>query len=71
MGNDSDDLSRREFIGSALVAGGAMGLAMNPIRADGTASPSMSLSLNVNGRDHRVNVDSRVTLLDALRHHST
>jgi len=69
MGNDSDDLSRREFIGSAIAASGAAGLVMSQIRADERASPTKSISLNVNGRDHRVSVDSRVTLLDALRHH--
>jgi xanthine dehydrogenase YagT iron-sulfur-binding subunit len=69
MENDSDDLSRREFIGSAIAASGAAGLVMSQIRADETASPTKSISLNVNGRDHRVSVDSRVTLLDALRHH--
>ena len=67
MANDNDDLSRREFIGSAIAAGGAIGLAMNPVRADEAASPTIPISLHVNGRDHRLSLDPRVTLLDALR----
>ena len=67
MAKDNDDLSRREFIGSAIAAGGAIGLAMNPARADEAASPTIPVSLHVNGRDHRLSLDPRVTLLDALR----
>ena len=67
MANDNDDLSRREFIGSAIAAGGAIGLAMNPVRADEAASPTIPISLHVNGRGHRLSLDPRVTLLDALR----
>ena len=67
MATDNDDLSRREFIGSAIAAGGAIGLAMNPARADEAASPTIPLSLHVNGREHRLSLDPRVTLLDALR----
>ena len=67
MDNENEDLSRREFIGSAIAAGGAIGLAMNPVRADEAASPTIPISLHVNGRDHRLSLDPRVTLLDALR----
>jgi xanthine dehydrogenase YagT iron-sulfur-binding subunit len=67
MATDNDDLSRREFIGSAIAAGGAIGLAMNPVRADEAPPPTIPISLHVNGRDHRLSLDPRVTLLDALR----
>ena len=67
MANDNDDLSRREFIGSAIAAGGAIGLAMNPVRAAEAASLTIPISLHVNGRQHRLSLDLRVTLLDALR----
>ncbi len=67
MTNDHDDLSRREFIGSAIAAGGVIGLAMNPVRADEAAAPTIPISLHVNGRDHRLSLDPRATLLDALR----
>lgn len=67
MANDNDDLSRREFIGSAIAAGGAIGVAMSPAQADKAASPTVPVSLHVNGREQRLNLDPRVTLLDALR----
>ena len=69
MASDNDDLSRREFIGSAIVAGGAISLAMNMVRADEAASPAVPMGLRVNGREHQVSLDPRVTLLDALREH--
>jgi xanthine dehydrogenase YagT iron-sulfur-binding subunit len=68
MASDDDDLSRREFIGSAIATSGALGLGMNPVQADQTASPTIAVGLNVNGRDHRVSLDPRTTLLDVLRH---
>jgi xanthine dehydrogenase YagT iron-sulfur-binding subunit len=67
MANDQDDLSRREFIGSAIAAGGAIGLALNPTRAEEAALPMIPTNLHVNGREHRLSLDPRVTLLDALR----
>ena len=66
MANDNDELSRREFIGSAIAAGGAMSLAMSTARAD-EAATTMPVTLHVNGRDHQLSLDPRVTLLDALR----
>ena len=67
MANDNDDLSRREFIGSAIAAGGAIGLAAGPVRAEEAGPMNMPVSLRVNGRDHPLSLDPRVTLLDALR----
>jgi len=69
MANDNDDLSRREFIGSAIAAGGAIGLAAGPVRAEEAGPMNMPVSLRVNGRDHPLSLDPRVTLLDALREH--
>ena len=66
MANDNADLSRREFIGSAIVAGSVIGFGMSPVRADEVA-PMIPISLHINGRDHRLSIDARVTLLDALR----
>ncbi|HEY2312940.1 MAG TPA: (2Fe-2S)-binding protein [Streptosporangiaceae bacterium] len=37
--------------------------------ADNAAGADVALSLNVNGRARRLRLDSRVTLLDALREH--
>jgi xanthine dehydrogenase YagT iron-sulfur-binding subunit len=67
MASDNDDLSRREFIGSAIAASGAIGLAINPVPAEEAASPTIPIRLHVNGRDHQLSLDPRVTLLDALR----
>jgi xanthine dehydrogenase YagT iron-sulfur-binding subunit len=71
MANDADDLSRRQFIGSAVAAGGAIGLSAVPARADEPAAtpPAIPVALHVNGRDHQLALDPRVTLLDALREH--
>src|SRR4051794_31386132 len=37
--------------------------------AAGGAAPTIPIRLHVNGRDHRLGLDPRVTLLDALREH--
>ena len=66
---DIDDLSRREFIGTAIVAGSAIGLGMDQVRADEVPSSTMLISLNVNGSERKLSLDPRVTLLDALREH--
>src|SRR4051812_33826271 len=68
MDNDEGDPSRREVICSAIVAGGAAGLGVSPLHADDSTQRPMPITLNVNGRDHRLNLDPRTTLLDALRH---
>lgn len=68
MANSNDDFSRREFIGSA-VAAGAVGLTVLPARADEAVSATIPVTLNVNGRNRQLNLDPRVTLLDALREH--
>jgi xanthine dehydrogenase YagT iron-sulfur-binding subunit len=65
MGNDIDEVSRREFIGSAIAAGAVIGLATVP--ASGEEQAAATVSLNVNGRNHELRLDPRVTLLDALR----
>jgi xanthine dehydrogenase YagT iron-sulfur-binding subunit len=71
MANTDNGLSRRDFIGSAIAAGGAIALAPQGMWADQAASPvipvEVSVSLNINGSDHELNLDPRVTLLDALR----
>ena len=73
--SDSDGCSRRNFLG---VAAGTMAV---PILARGGADAQTSsqsprnphapldLTLNINEREHRVSLDARTTLLDALREH--
>jgi xanthine dehydrogenase YagT iron-sulfur-binding subunit len=75
VARDTGDLSRRDFIGSAVAASATVGLAIRPARADeparaaGAEPPPIPVILTVNGRDHRLSLDPRVTLLDALREH--
>jgi xanthine dehydrogenase YagT iron-sulfur-binding subunit len=68
MADNEDELSRRQFIGSAAAAGGAIALPVLPTRADDpVAPPAVPVTLGVNGREHQLKLDPRVTLLDALR----
>ena len=74
-------LSRRELLlaGSASVAGSAAWsaeAALPPAAASagadiggGAAPPSSPVVLKVNGSTHRLTLDNRTTLLDALREH--
>lgn len=41
--------------------------AKSPLKAPSSVSRALTLVLSVNGRDHRLSLDPRVTLLDALR----
>ena len=63
-------LSRRRFLGTASAATLTMA---SPKSAEAVAEPpsmqSESVALTVNGRRHALDVDPRVTLLDALREH--
>jgi len=76
----SGGLSRREFLAATLAAAFALALPFGTGRAEaqgpGTVAPGMAASppsgtlpvtLNVNGTDHALTLDPRVTLLDALR----
>jgi xanthine dehydrogenase YagT iron-sulfur-binding subunit len=71
------DLTRRELMGAAVVTGGAVaGGQLMPefipeVHAQMTAVPAAALDLvlRVNGTEHRLTLDPRTTLLDALREH--
>jgi len=78
------EITRREFVTTAgVITGGlACGIPIaqgrsNLVSADSLAAEiteqaatgSVPLGLTVNGIDHRVNIDPRVTLLDLLREH--
>jgi len=73
----SPDLTRREMLEAAAVSGGVMvgGQLLPgttpPAAAQGSAGDSTSLDvvLRVNGTEHRLTLDPRTTLLDALREH--
>ncbi|TGD99686.1 aldehyde dehydrogenase iron-sulfur subunit PaoA [Methylobacterium nonmethylotrophicum] len=65
----SHEISRREVVTAAAVGVAAAGL---PPAVGGQAagsSGSLPLSLTVNGEHRRLDLDTRVTLLDALREH--
>jgi xanthine dehydrogenase YagT iron-sulfur-binding subunit len=71
------DLTRRELLeltavtGGALVGGRLMPGAVSPAAAqDAMGAPApMNVVLRVNGTEHRLSLDPRTTLLDALREH--
>src|SRR5688572_7299911 len=71
------DLTRRELLKLSAAAGGALaagpllpGMAP-PAAAQGAnaAPPPVNVVLRVNGAEHRLTLDPRTTLLDALREH--
>jgi len=79
-GSPRGGLSRREFMAATLAAAFALALPLGAGRAEaqgaGTPAPgltaappsgTMPVTLNVNGTDHALTIDPRVTLLDALR----
>ena len=71
-------LTRREFVGTAVVGGALLATGLltpstsaaaspKPMGLEGPAVPPVSISLNVNGQAHALEIEPRVTLLDALR----
>ena len=68
------EVSRRTFLqsASALGAGLAAGVAPSKAQAQSAAAGAAmtkSVTLNINGQDHTVKLDTRTSLLDALRDH--
>jgi len=72
-----DEITRREALAIAAAAGGAlaggplMSGVISPAAAqDAAGAPApMDVVLRVNGTEHRLSLDPRTTLLDALREH--
>jgi xanthine dehydrogenase YagT iron-sulfur-binding subunit len=68
---DSEDINRRELLiaGAATAAANALPYAANA-EASGTAAPAIAkFTLDVNGKPRELELDTRTTLLDALRDH--
>jgi xanthine dehydrogenase YagT iron-sulfur-binding subunit len=73
----SSDVTRREFLEVAAVTGGALvggqlmpdSIPQAAAQAGASVPPSLDVALRVNGTEHRLRLDSRTTLLDALREH--
>jgi xanthine dehydrogenase YagT iron-sulfur-binding subunit len=73
----SDEITRRDALAIAAAAGGAlaggplMSGVISPAAAQDAASEPapIDVMLRVNGTEHRLSLDPRTTLLDALREH--
>ncbi len=74
----SSDLTRRDLLtvaavttGGALIGGQLMPEVISPVTAQGAgaAAAPLNVVLRVNGTEHRLALDARTTLLDALREH--
>jgi xanthine dehydrogenase YagT iron-sulfur-binding subunit len=70
----NSDLTRREILTVAAVTGGTLvggqlmpGALSSAAAQTGTAPDPLNLVLRVNGTEHRLTLDPRTTLLDALR----
>jgi xanthine dehydrogenase YagT iron-sulfur-binding subunit len=68
-----EGVSRRDFlkVGSAAVSGGMLVQTASggepPAGPEVVGPGAVPITLRINGRDHQLNVEPRVTLLDALR----
>ncbi|WP_254022380.1 (2Fe-2S)-binding protein [Mesorhizobium escarrei] len=73
----SSDITRRELMQAAAVTGGALlgeqlvrgAISPAVAQAAGAATAPLDVSLRINGTEHRLSLDPRTTLLDALREH--
>ena len=63
--------SRRSLFGAVagLAASSAVSVAAQPTVSAARDGGHVDMRLNINGRDHHLNVDVRTSLLDALREH--
>ena len=65
------DSARRGFMQTAVITVGATQLPLPAAQAAAApapaAVPARPFTLNINGKDHRLSLEPRVTLLDALR----
>src|SRR5947209_15089487 len=71
----SSDVTRRELMEAAVVTGGALlggqvmpgSIPQAAAQTAGAAPALLDLVLRINGTEHRLTLDARTTLLDALR----
>jgi xanthine dehydrogenase YagT iron-sulfur-binding subunit len=76
---DDGKTTRREFVGTAVVGGALLSTGLlavpdtaeaaspKPANVEGPVVAAVAIKLNVNGKEHALQVEPRVTLLDALR----
>jgi xanthine dehydrogenase YagT iron-sulfur-binding subunit len=72
MHDMDDELNRRELLQLAAATAAASALPFGAVAAEpsGTAAPVMSkVTFEINGKPHSLELDTRTTLLDALRDH--
>jgi xanthine dehydrogenase YagT iron-sulfur-binding subunit len=72
MHDMDDELNRRELLQLAAATAAASALPFSAVAAEpsGTAAPVMSkVTFEINGKTHSLELDTRTTLLDALRDH--
>jgi xanthine dehydrogenase YagT iron-sulfur-binding subunit len=67
--NDMPGLSRRSFLATTGTAGIVAAVDAREVMGQSPSadSPGMAVTLRVNGKEHRLRVDPRSTLLDCLR----
>jgi len=61
------DLTRREFVGATVIAGGIATVIPLEAQQETAKSADVSYVVTVNGQRHELSLDPRVTLLDLLR----
>jgi xanthine dehydrogenase YagT iron-sulfur-binding subunit len=63
------DVTRREFVTTVAVlsAGAVVGVPVSAIAGQTDTTATLPLGLKINGQQHNVTIDPRVTLLDLLR----
>jgi len=72
MTSKSLEISRRGVLATGAATAAAVALPVNAKEGATVAGPKpamMPVSLKINGRDQRLQLDTRTTLLDALREH--
>jgi len=72
MHDMDDELTRRELLqlAAATAAASALPLGADAAEPSGTAAPVLTkVSFEINGKPHSLELDTRTTLLDALRDH--
>jgi len=68
--NDSVKVSRRGFVATSAGTAAALTVPLNSAaQAAAEAAPSSAVTFEVNGKRHQLQLDTRTTLLDALREH--
>jgi xanthine dehydrogenase YagT iron-sulfur-binding subunit len=63
------EVSRRTFLQSATAVGATLAVGATEASAQSTpgSAKTKSITLNINGQDHAIQLDTRTSLLDALR----